>query len=251
MIALASDFDGTLYFGRDGFKGKDLESIQEFQKKGNLFGVCTGRPFQGIQYACRDVLKNNELAYDFYIVSTGAMILDKNYRVLFEKYISNAVAAQIVNTYKDAFQVYVHVGIEDIYTFGQQGGFQIPQNVVNNFEDIKSDCILGVSIECKKEEIAQKLYKELLSKYEKDLNIFVNKSDIDMVAKGVSKGNACKQLKELFELEKVCGIGDNYNDVPMLKSTDYSFTFTYSPKEVQTQANEVVSSLSSAIVNLI
>ena len=42
-IVFASDFDGTIYFGNieDPFKQSDLSAITQFQKAGNLFGVCT------------------------------------------------------------------------------------------------------------------------------------------------------------------------------------------------------------------
>ena len=47
---LASDYDGTLFFGEEepNFRERDIKAIQEFQKAGNLFGICTGRPYQGI-----------------------------------------------------------------------------------------------------------------------------------------------------------------------------------------------------------
>ena len=47
---LASDYDGTLFFGEEepNFRERDIKAIKEFQKAGNLFGICTGRPYQGI-----------------------------------------------------------------------------------------------------------------------------------------------------------------------------------------------------------
>ena len=40
MKVLISDFDGTLYF-ENGIKKQDLEALEEFRSKGNLFGICT------------------------------------------------------------------------------------------------------------------------------------------------------------------------------------------------------------------
>lgn len=39
MKVLASDYDGTLLFN-EKFKEGDLKKIKEFQKVGNLFGLC-------------------------------------------------------------------------------------------------------------------------------------------------------------------------------------------------------------------
>lgn len=45
MKVLASDYDGTLLFNEQ-FKEGDLKKIKEFQKVGNLFGLCSGRPLK-------------------------------------------------------------------------------------------------------------------------------------------------------------------------------------------------------------
>ena len=52
MKVLASDYDGTLLFN-EKFKEGDLKKIKEFQKVGNLFGLCSGRPFKGIYEFCK------------------------------------------------------------------------------------------------------------------------------------------------------------------------------------------------------
>ena len=46
---------------------------------------------------------------------------------------------------------------------------------------------------------------------------------------------------------QVYGIGDSYNDIPMLESADCSFTFRDSPQIVQEKATHIVSSISEAI----
>ena len=57
MRIFASDFDNTLHFvneeGKGYFKKEDLEAIEKFQKEGNLFGLCTGRPYMDY----REILK--------------------------------------------------------------------------------------------------------------------------------------------------------------------------------------------------
>ena len=68
MKALASDIDGTLVFNQQ-IKKQDREAIEKYQKE-HLFGVCSGRP----RCALFDL---KQLKLDFYILSSGAMILDK------------------------------------------------------------------------------------------------------------------------------------------------------------------------------
>ena len=63
MKLLASDFDNTLWF-HDHMKERDVKTIKEFQKQGNLFGVCTGRCLQGIVNPSQPY----NLEHDFYIL---------------------------------------------------------------------------------------------------------------------------------------------------------------------------------------
>ena len=42
MIVFASDYDGTLYKNRE-ITQYDLDAIEAFRSKGNLFGIVTGR----------------------------------------------------------------------------------------------------------------------------------------------------------------------------------------------------------------
>ena len=71
MKLLASDFDNTLWF-HDHMKERDVKTIKEFQKQGNLFGVCTGRCLQGIVNPSQPY----NLEHDFYILLSGALILN-------------------------------------------------------------------------------------------------------------------------------------------------------------------------------
>ena len=52
MKALASDFDRTLFFYDESgsyYRLEDVQAIKHFQSLGNLFGVCTGRSYKGIE----------------------------------------------------------------------------------------------------------------------------------------------------------------------------------------------------------
>ena len=73
MKALASDIDGTLVFNQQ-IKKQDKEAIEKYQKE-HLFGVCSGRP----RCALFDLEK---LKLDFYILSSGAEILDKDLNII-------------------------------------------------------------------------------------------------------------------------------------------------------------------------
>ena len=93
MKIFASDFDHTLFHRERNphVSQEDLEAIQAFQGEGNRFGMCTGRPYQGLHLDLPE-----ELHPDFYILSSGACIMDGEGKVLFQKAIPYDVVEQIL-----------------------------------------------------------------------------------------------------------------------------------------------------------
>ena len=104
MKLLASDFDQTLLF-ESKMKIRDVESIKSFQKEGNLFGLCTGRSLKGVLEPSLPY----QLTYDFYILLSGALILDRDFHVLYESLISYDL-------------------VKDIYTFNHQQDMSVVEN---------------------------------------------------------------------------------------------------------------------------
>ena len=94
MKALASDYDGTLLFN-EKFKEGDLKKIKEFQKAGNLFGLCSGRPFKGIYEFCKPYID-----FDFYILCTGALVLNKEREVIYKSTISKHLLHEFYDRYQ-------------------------------------------------------------------------------------------------------------------------------------------------------
>ena len=89
MKLLASDYDGTLHF-EDGYKQEDLEAIRAFQKQGNMFGLCSGRPLRNLWS-----LQSEALKFDFIIASSGASFATDPEHVLEERTVPLAVLEEI------------------------------------------------------------------------------------------------------------------------------------------------------------
>ena len=80
MKLLASDFDGTLIHHQENksyILKEDKQKIIDFQKAGNLFGVCSGRELRGLLNQSEDV------KCDFYILHIGCIMLDQNQHVIY------------------------------------------------------------------------------------------------------------------------------------------------------------------------
>lgn len=240
---LASDFDNTLFFRNieNGFKEEDIKAILEFQREGYLFGMCSGRPLAGLIGSLSGIIKP-----DFYIVSTGGLILDREHHVLFSKRIPFDIANEIYETYKNEIELLPQtLSLKDVYITHP---FEDDKNTVSitSMEDMKGKDIYSFSLIQSTVERASQITKEINEKYD-EVDAYQNIDSIDVVYKGCSKGAAILKLKELFNIEKIAGIGDSYNDLPMLNVADQAFTFHTSPEDIKKKANYVVSSVKEAI----
>ena len=70
---------------------------------------------------------------------------------------------------------------------------------------------------------------------------------VDVVAAGCSKGTGMCKVREIFGIDRFGGIGDSYNDLPLLQAADVGFTFPDAPEELREAADEIVLSVSEAI----
>lgn len=241
MKAFASDFDGTIYFVKSEkkMKDEDVRAIKEFQEKGNLFGVCTGRSLHGIVKA-----KGLEAEFDFFILANGARILDKDLNEIHRKVIDRDVLIKTYETMTDfgVGDIVIHAN-ETVYTFGKGLPLQIH---IESFDEIEGDNIFGISTFAgydKAHELAEKINKD----FDGILTAYVNKSIVDVVSYGSSKGNAVKFIKDYLDIDEIAGIGDSFNDVPMFEAADVSFTFNSSHDDVKEKADHLVDTAAEAI----
>jgi Cof subfamily protein (haloacid dehalogenase superfamily) len=79
--------------------------------------------------------------------------------------------------------------------------------------------------------------------------IYSGLENIELMPKGISKGNALLELMELkgYKPTEVAVIGDSMNDITMLQVTPYSFAMSHSDKIIKESAHYVVKSVAEAI----
>lgn len=241
MKVLASDFDNTLYFRQGShFKAEDIQRIKQFQQDGHLFGICSGRPFSGLLKSLKGIFKP-----DFFIVSTGGAILDSNYQLLYGKIVPFDTINEIYLTYKNETELIVQTLSHNHFYCTKAEGRE-DTTIIHCLDEMKSEDIYSISLINSTEARATEITLEINQKYQ-NVEAFQNIDSIDIVAKGCSKGQAILKLKELLCLEKIAGIGDSYNDLPMLEVADISFTFQQSPQIVQEKADYIVHNIKEAI----
>lgn len=247
MKLLASDFDNTLWF-EDHMKEQDIEAIHSFQKQGHLFGICTGRSLKGILRPS----KPYQIKYDFYILLSGGLILNKNYEPLFESQIPISLVKEI---YEFTQQQNMTLVYHDV-TYHLNSKFKdlAYDHEIHSFSEFSYPYVQSFSFHYQENQIslAGEMTKKIREKYGQYIEAYQNNQHIDLAIKGCSKGHGIKMIQDYFKLSDndIYAIGDNYNDLSMLDAVKHSYTFDYAPADVQKHAKKIVSQLSQCILDI-
>lgn len=242
--ALACDFDNTLYFYKteERFRAQDIFEILFFQKRGGVFGICTGRSPDSIL----DII-GNFLHPEFIICVSGALIVDGEGKVLDSHCMSPEVTEKICLEFRDKADMVVHADGR-VYAFHE---IEYPLQIrIHSFEEVPQETIYGISMRFESEEAAAEAANLIREKYGDEAAPFQNVSHVDIVAAGCSKGTGVAKVRELFGIDRLGGIGDSYNDLPLIENADIGFTFPGAPEELKEAADEIVLSVSQAIEKL-
>lgn len=238
---LMSDFDGTLYFhdGR-GLREKDVQAIRDFQKMGNLFVLCTGRPVL-MRPLIQDKVKDR-VRFDLEVFSCGSLIRDRNGNTVYEKTLPASFVREALLEYPEAnFMIHHEKGIFYTRKIVEEGGF-----LLGSFEDLPEGKIWEMSLDFhdpKGFEAMEGL------RHVKGISCYENASVADFVSEGVSKAEALKQALQFCGLrpEDSMAIGDSWNDIPMIEAAGVGITFPDSPEVVRNAADLITDGIAESL----
>ena len=225
---IVSDFDGTLIDDNQQVLPKVRTAIENYVACGGIFAVCTGRMTCCILPRVRELgLKGLVVAYQ------GTVITDiESGKILKYGGISSAGIAEICRNVKELGQpVNVYCG-DDLYT-------DIPKDneYLQKYERIVgidakyvdgdiADFVLKNDLFCQKvailiapneqEAVFKELQRRLGDRYDVTCSAAVL---IEISPLGDNKGEAVKYLADKFgiPIEKTVAVGDNLNDLSMVK----------------------------------
>ena len=157
MKALASDFDRTLFFYDESgsyYRLEDVQAIKHFQSLGNLFGVCTGRSYKGIED-----FNPHQIDYDFYILCSGAKILDKEGNLIYQKFIDKKIAQSIYEQYEAVDTSIVYQG--DMYVLNRTFDLSPRVKLITSFNQV-GEQFEAFSLHFKNNDEAGKEYTKMI-----------------------------------------------------------------------------------------
>ena len=226
---IATDFDGTLFQGYpDGYRinDKTINAIKEFRKKGNLFGVVTGRSYK---WAYPVFKQQNAFEFDYIISDNGAQCVDKDGNFVFSNKIGayKGFAKDYVTTVLGFGDCVEEAGIcfeKDRYNFeiSKPDGDDYYDSYSLLDDPLLSECdeFVMVNAVCKNDEAAAKLKQKIVSEFGEYLDPVQNGRCLDITAKGISKASGISQYASIMNVphDNIYSAGDNYNDLPMIKA---------------------------------
>lgn len=238
--AVASDFDNTLYFRDDEepMRASDIFAIIYYQKRGGLFGLCTGRSLVGV----RDVI-GPYMRPDFYILASGALVVDGEENVLFRKCISLDTVKSIYDQFVPEMEAVIQAN-DTVYTFEEASYLKTH---IDSFEELRGGYVYGISFAADSIDAAAKAAVQINSRFGEEVCAFHNVTHVDVAPRGCSKGTGIEIVRKAFSVREMYGIGDSFNDLPLLTSSDHPYTLTHAPKELQEIAEGVVRGVSELL----
>jgi len=222
---IVSDLDGTLLNNDKNISKENLEAINYFTENGGKFSVATGRVIEATEGYLSNIKINLPI-----IVYNGGVIYDyNNQKILSEKFVDNN-QKQIATKIKEEYD---NIGIEiyanrKLYVLKDSGhSYRSATKMLDIIYDINEDIF---SMDWHKIlivgniEVIDYIERTFEDKY-KIKGTRSGRTSYELLPVNESKGKALKNIIKMHNLErnKVICVGDNMNDLELLKEAAFSF----------------------------
>ena len=217
MKILGSDFDRTLNYG--GIGEEKITAIREWRRKGNKFGIVSGRGANFYNY-----LTNSypELEFDFLVTCSGGYITDTDGAVIYDARCTDIPAKDFVTDLFDLGFTVVHVKTSGYYVVLKDIDCKPPyvyDSDVCLLEDFDAEYFNQISVQSPSVDEATEMAELLVKRYNGRLNPLQNGDFLDIVPAGVNKAQGLYRVMEHYGCKHsdVITVGDNRNDIDMLR----------------------------------
>lgn len=251
MIKLVvTDLDATLLDNNSKISDENIKAIKYLKNKGVLFGIASGRA----KYVIEDIAKDHGIfdLVDIIIGTNGVEISDKEIiKDSRDYYLNKKIILEIYNQFKDydvslalydGANMYINKGNK--YTAIDRNENDYNTIIEPNLEkiidrDFPRLMFLG------EPEVLDEI-SQIMSEIE-DIKYNFFKSYyffLETVAKNVSKGETLKLYCEThgIDMKDVLAVGDNNNDIEMIKASGYGIAVENATEELKKHAKYITGS---------
>lgn len=245
---VVSDFDGTLVNGDGGISELNKSAIAQFRQDGGVFAISTGRMPQGIMDRAKELGLQGAVS-----CCQGSIIMDiQSGKPIYDNIIPNAVAVKICKK-MESMGLHIHAYALDAF-------YSNTENEALKWYEFatRSKGIIIPKLSAFLEETGKGSYKFLaMVKAEDNARVFaelekenfegccVTKSGdnlVEVINAKNSKGTAVKFLAEYYNvpLENTVGIGDQWNDIPMIETAGLGVAVNNADERLKNAADLVL-----------
>lgn len=261
MIKLiASDLDGTMFEKGNVIPETNLKAINDINNSNINFTICTGKTYSLFKNICQDI------GTGYGIFGNGNQIINlKTGEEIYRKLLKNEDVLFCINTAKK-LKLHVHLYtnkevITEKLLYMDLRNFELTKNDKNIDLEFKIVTDIQEYVEIENPEIlklvisAEKDLASLKKEFAKNKNLQVNlirKVDkyrdeiigkeyeyLDIMPAGINKEQALEVLENYLKIDKseVLAIGDNLNDLEMIKDSGVGIAVANAYDEVKEVAN--------------
>lgn len=243
-----SDFDGTLTGGKDSFVAEStLSAINAFRAAGGIFAVCTGRMTSSILPVARKMgLSGLAAAYQGSVIAditTGKVVRAQGF--------TYGEALKVCRVMEElALNIHLYT-MDDLYTNYYNERLSYYEQVcavkairaAGKLSDIISPDMRVIKLAATFPPEEQARVLKILNERLGDEFYITSSAKIlaEVMPKGQNKGEAVKFLAAHYgvDISDVIALGDNYNDLPMLKAAGKGVAVGNAEEGLKAVADEV------------
>ena len=252
---IATDLDGTFLTDDKRISPKNKEAVHEAVEKGIHFVPATGRAYYTMP---PNVMRMGE--FDYIITSNGAAVIDvKSGKTVYKKQLERSIASKIIDyAIKRDIMVEIFVDgkaytmrkyMESLVERGVRERFvkwyTDTRNVVESYDEILVDNITveNINIIFNNKELRVEMQKEFAAFDDIEVTNSID-NNIEIGAKGCSKASALKALADMLgiEMDEIMALGDNYNDLDMIKEVGIGVAVSNGEEIIRTEADYITTS---------
>ena len=221
---IVSDLDGTLFNSdEENYEiSKELiKEVKEFQKKGKIFTIATGRPIE----TSLEVVKTLGINAP-YIAYNGAKIVDCNGKEIYSEDFSLTIWLPFLEEFKKAGAsvIFYHNGQVFCLNYNERISVYEKKEITKCIEAdedfLKDELQISKILIIGDVEKFKVIFENLHQSLKDEFRYVISEDDyFEIIKNNVSKGNALKRLKEHLSIEddEVVTIGNHMNDKELIE----------------------------------
>ena len=253
-VLYVSDLDGTLLRSDEKTSDYTNRVINDLTSKGILFSYATARSWitarkvtKGIDAKIPLIVYNGSFIVDnvsgkilkanFFDKTAVGELLDE----LFDKEIYPIVYSYIDETEKFSYVPELSTAGLKKFTDSRKG--DIRENPVSSVNTLRKGDVFYVTCIDTPEKlfpIYEKYKEQFHCVYQ--IDIYTDEQWLEIMPVEASKANAVKQLKSMFECEKVVAFGDGKNDIDMFAIADEGYAVSNAHEDLKKVATGIIGS---------